>query len=100
MRAGLPLFPPVFIVGVSFGVVAEPVMGKVAPIVMSAIVHAGSAQFAALSVLSAGAAAPAAILAGILMNLRFLAMGFAVAPSLRGGAPPRGGVEGVVVEAP
>ena len=85
IRAGLPLFPPVLLVGISFGVVAEPVMGPVAPIVMSAIVHAGSSQFAALSALSAGAAAPAAILAGILMNLRFLAMGFAVAPSLRGG---------------
>ena len=69
----------------SFGVVAEPVMGKVAPIVMSTIVFAGSAQFAALSALSAGAAAATAILAGVLMNLRFLAMGFAVAPSLRGG---------------
>jgi predicted branched-subunit amino acid permease len=68
----------------SFGVVAQPVMGNVAPIVMSAIVFAGSAQFAALASLAAGAAAPAAILAGLLMNMRFLAMGFAVAPSLRG----------------
>jgi predicted branched-subunit amino acid permease len=84
MRAGLPLLPAVFLVGMSFGVVAQPVMGNVAPIVMSAIVHAGSAQFAALAALGAGAAAPAAILAGLLMNLRFLAMGFAVAPSLRG----------------
>jgi 4-azaleucine resistance transporter AzlC len=85
IRAGLPLLPAVFLVGMSFGVVAQPVMGSVAPIVMSAIVHAGAAQFAALAALAAGAAAPAAILAGLLMNLRFLAMGFAVAPSLRGG---------------
>src|SRR5687768_3430833 len=84
IRAGLPLLPAVFLVGMSFGVVAQPVMGSVAPIVMSAIVHAGSAQFAALAALGAGAAAPAAILAGLLMNLRFLAMGFAVAPSWRG----------------
>jgi 4-azaleucine resistance transporter AzlC len=85
MRAGLPLFPAVFLVGVSFGVVAQPVMGNVAPIVMSTIVHAGSAQFAAVAALGDGAAAAAAILAGLLMNLRFLAMGFAVAPSLSGG---------------
>jgi 4-azaleucine resistance transporter AzlC len=85
IRAGLPLLAPVFLVAISFGVVAEPVMGKVAPIVMSTIVFAGSAQFAALSALAAGAAAPTAIVAGILMNLRFLAMGFAIAPSLTGG---------------
>ena len=80
----------------SFGVVAQPVMGSVAPIVMSAIVFAGSAQFASLAALAAGAAAPAAILAGLLMNLRFLAMGFAVAPSLRGG-PLRRALKGQTV---
>jgi 4-azaleucine resistance transporter AzlC len=85
IRAGLPLSPAVFLVGMSFGVLAEPVMGKVAPIVMSIVVYAGSSQFAALAALAAGAAAPAAILSGVLMNLRFLAMGFAVGPSFTGG---------------
>jgi predicted branched-subunit amino acid permease len=67
----------------SFGVIAKPVMGIVAPIVMSAIVFAGAAQFAALSVLADGGSAAAAITAGLMLNLRFLPMGIAIAPSLR-----------------
>jgi predicted branched-subunit amino acid permease len=89
MRAGLPLVAPTFVLAVSFGVLAEPVMGKLAPVVMSIVVFAGAAQFAALSVLGAGGAAGAAVAAGLLLNLRFLPMGLAFAPSLRGGAPRR-----------
>jgi predicted branched-subunit amino acid permease len=59
-------------------------MGTAAPIVMSVIVFSGAAQFAVLSVLAAGGGAFAAIVAGLLLNLRFLPMGFAVAPALRG----------------
>jgi 4-azaleucine resistance transporter AzlC len=84
IRAGLPLVPPTLALGVSFGVLAEPVMGSLAPIVMSVIVFSGAAQFAALSVLAAGGGPFAAIVAGLLLNLRFLPMGFAVAPALRG----------------
>jgi predicted branched-subunit amino acid permease len=86
VRAGLPLLAPTFALGASFGVLAEPVMGSLPPIVMSVVVFAGGAQFAALSVLAAGGAAGSAIAAGLLMNARFLPMGFAVAPALRG--PP------------
>jgi 4-azaleucine resistance transporter AzlC len=82
-QAGLPLAAAGLLLGVSFGVVAKPVMGSVAPIVMSAIVFAGSAQFAAVSVLSDGGSAAAAIVAGILLNARFIPMGVAIAPSLR-----------------
>jgi predicted branched-subunit amino acid permease len=57
-------------------------MGPTATIVMSVIVFAGSAQFAALAVLSAGGGAVAAIVAGTLLNLRFIPMGIAVAASL------------------
>ncbi len=84
IRAGLPLVLPTLALGVSFGVLAKPVMGSVAPIVMSVIVFSGAAQFAALSVLAAGGGPLAAIVAGLLLNLRFLPMGFAVAPALRG----------------
>jgi branched chain amino acid efflux pump len=82
-RAGLPLGLAGLLLGVSFGIVAEPVMGHVAPIVMSAIVFAGAAQFAATAVLADGGGAAAAIVAGILLNLRFVPMGIAIAPSLR-----------------
>ena len=53
-QAGLPLVLPTFAGGISFGVLAQPVMGSVAPIVMSLIVFSGAAQFAALTVLTAG----------------------------------------------
>jgi predicted branched-subunit amino acid permease len=89
LRAALPLIVPTLALGVSFGVLAEPVMGPVAPIVMSIVVCSGGAQFAALSVLQAGGAAAASIGAGMLMNARWLPMSFAVAPSLIGGTPRR-----------
>jgi predicted branched-subunit amino acid permease len=99
IRAGLPLVVPTAALGVSFGVLAEPVMGKIAPIVMSIVVFAGAAQFAALSVLAAGSGAGAAILAGLLMNARFLPMGFAIAPSLRGRPLKRAAQGQTVVDA-
>jgi 4-azaleucine resistance transporter AzlC len=81
-RAGVPYALAGAVLAFSFGVLARPVMGPVAPIVMSVVVFAGSAQFAALAVLAAGGGAVAAILAGILLNLRFVPMGIAIAPSL------------------
>src|SRR5690606_4766195 len=85
-EAGIPIAVATGLIGISFGVLARPVMGTVAPIVMSALVFAGSAQFAALAVLAAGGGAWAAIAAGMLMNARFGPMGIALAPSLEGSA--------------
>jgi 4-azaleucine resistance transporter AzlC len=84
-RAGLPYGAASLLLGLSFGVLARPLMGPVAAIVMSTVVFAGSAQFAALAVLSAGGGAAAAIVAGMLLNLRFVPMGIAIAPSLKAG---------------
>jgi 4-azaleucine resistance transporter AzlC len=86
MRAGVPYAVASGLVGVSFGVLARPVMGPAAAIVMSVIVFAGSAQFAALAVLSAGGGALPAIVAGDLLNLRFVPMGIAIAPWLPHGS--------------
>lgn len=85
LRVGVPYAVAGLLLAVSFGVLAEPVMGPVAPIVMSALLFAGSAQFAATAVLAAGGGAAAAIAAGFLLNLRYGPMGVALAPSLRGG---------------
>jgi predicted branched-subunit amino acid permease len=85
VRAGAPLALASLVLGTTFGVLAEPVMGTVAPIVMSAIVFAGSAQFGSLAVLAAGGGAGAAIAAGVLLNMRYLPMGIAIAPSTEGG---------------
>ena len=84
MRRGVPFGLAVFAIGLSFGVLARPTMGAIAPIVMSVVVFSGSAQFGALAVLAAGGGAGAAIAAGILLNARYLAMGLALTPSLRG----------------
>jgi predicted branched-subunit amino acid permease len=89
VRAAAPLFVPTFLLAVSFGVLARPVLGTAEAITMSAIVWAGGAQFAALGVLQAGGAAGAAIVAGILVNGRFLPMGLAIGPSLTGSARKR-----------
>jgi 4-azaleucine resistance transporter AzlC len=85
VRVGIPLAAASILLGLSFGVLAEPLMGRVAPIVMSAVVFAGSAQFAATAVLADGGGAATAVVAGILLNARFLPMGIAIAPSVRGG---------------
>src|SRR3954453_16963869 len=99
VRAGLPLVLPVFAVAVSFGVLARPVLGALPAVVMSIVVFAGAAQFASLSVLAAGGTAGAAIVAGLLMNARFLPMGFAAAPSLRGGPFARAAQGQAIVDA-
>src|SRR2546430_16385219 len=91
IRAGLPFGAAAVLLGLSFGVVARPVMGAEGAIVMSAFVFAGAAQFGSTAVLAAGGGAAAAIVAGVLLNARFLAMGVAYAPSLSGGPARRGG---------
>jgi 4-azaleucine resistance transporter AzlC len=96
LRAGVALGAVAFLVGLSFGVLARPEMGTVAPIVMSAVVFAGASQFGALAVLTSGGGAVPAVLAGVLLNARFLPMGLALGPSLPGRALRRA-VEGQAV---
>jgi predicted branched-subunit amino acid permease len=96
LRAGVAFGLAGLVLGISFGVLARPLMGPVAPIVMSALVFAGAAQFGATAVLAAGGDATAAIIAGTLLNARFLPMGVALAPSLTGG-PVRRAAEGQAV---
>ena len=86
-RAALPIAIAAAAFGASFGILARDAgMGVVAPIVMSFTTFAGSAQFAVASVLESGGAVAAAIVAAVLLNLRYLAIGISVAPSLRGPA--------------
>jgi 4-azaleucine resistance transporter AzlC len=89
-----------FLLSLSFGVLARDAgFSVVAAIVMSAIVFAGSAQFAAVSIVSAGGGIGAAVGAAALMNSRFLAMGIALAPSLPGRAHKRAAQGQTVVDA-
>ena len=73
------------VIGMSFGILARDAgMGVVAPIVMSLTTFAGSAQMAAVTVMDDGGAVAAAAAAAILLNLRYVAIGISVAPSLHG----------------
>jgi branched chain amino acid efflux pump len=85
MRAVLPIAIAVLAFGASYGILARDAgMGTIAPIVMSLTTFAGSAQFAVASVLESGGAVAAAIVAAVMLNLRYLAVGMSVAPSLAG----------------
>jgi len=85
VRATLPLSIAVLGFGVSFGVLARAAgMGSVAPIVMSGTTFAGSAQFAATSVLSTGGSVATAVVAAVLLNARYAPIGVSVAPYLKG----------------
>ena len=96
-RAALPFALATFALGVSFGVLSRSLgWGVVAPIVFSVITFSGSAQFAVAAVLGGGGGALSAIVAAILLNARFLPMGVAVAPFLKGG-PLRRALEGQAV---
>ena len=80
VRAALPLAPGPILFGISFGVLAEAAgFGAAAAIAMSATTFAGSAQFAAVSVLEAGGTLAAAIAAAIFLNARYAAMSVTVA---------------------
>lgn len=96
---GAPFAIAAGLLGVSFGLLAEPVVGGVIAIAMSALVFAGSAQFGAVAVLGAGGGIWAALLAAALLNARYVTMGIALAPSLRGGALRRGAYGAAMIDA-
>jgi 4-azaleucine resistance transporter AzlC len=84
--AAAPIALAVFVFGASFGVLAVAAhLPAWSVVLMSILVFAGSAQFAALGVVAAGGSVLTAIFAGALLNLRFIATGIAVARSLPGG---------------
>jgi 4-azaleucine resistance transporter AzlC len=68
--------------GVAFGVLCAQA-GLSVPLALgfSTLVFTGSAQFAAVGVLGAGGGAPAAVLAGLLLNLRCVPFGLVMAPA-------------------
>lgn len=85
LRVGAGLGLAVFPVAISFGALATTLgWHPVATIICSTVVFSAGAQLALLTTLSAGSALPVALAAATLINLRFLAMGVAVAGSLTG----------------
>jgi predicted branched-subunit amino acid permease len=97
-KAGVPFAIAGVVLAATFGVLAEPVIGGLAAIVMSAIVFAGSAQFGALAVLAAGGGVLPAVAAGLLLNARYVPMGIALAPSLSGGRLRRAAIGQAMID--
>jgi 4-azaleucine resistance transporter AzlC len=98
--AALPFAVAVGLFGISFGVLAEVEagFGTGAAIVMSITTFGGSAQFAAASILAAGGQPFAAVVAAVLLNLRYLPIGITVASAIRGSLLRRLLIAQVVVD--
>ena len=89
-RRSVPIGIAVLAFGVSFGVLARTAgMGVWAPIVMSATTFAGSAQFAAVSILHTGGSVAAAVAAASLLNARYVPISISVARLFHGPLPGR-----------
>lgn len=80
VRTALPLALAVLFFGASFGLLAiEAGMGRLGALAMSATTFAGSAQFAAASILADGGGVLAAIVAALLLNARYVPLSVGVA---------------------
>jgi 4-azaleucine resistance transporter AzlC len=85
VRAAAPIGIAAFAFGASFGVLARSAgMGRLAPVVMSLTTFAGSAQFAAVSILAVGGGVATAVAAAVLLNLRYGPMGLSAASTMEG----------------
>ena len=86
VRLGVPFAAVGLLLSSSFGVLAvQAGFSPLQALVMSALVHAGAAQFAATSIVVAGGGVVSGVVAATVMNARFLQRGAALAPSLPGG---------------
>jgi len=85
MRAAAMLAPGPLLFGISFGLLAPTAgMDDPAAVVFSATTFAGSAQFAAVSVLGVGGSVVAAVVAAALLNIRYAPMSVAAASAFHG----------------
>lgn len=89
-RRAWPLAVAVGGFGLTYGVLArEAGFTSLATVLFSVLTFAGSAQFAAVSIVGDGGTAVAAIAAALLLNARYLPIGLSVAPYLPGRAGAR-----------
>lgn len=85
LLAAVPVAMVVAVFGASFGVLARTAgFSPLAAVLTSGTTFAGSAQFAAASVLSDGGGLLAAVAAALLLNARYGPIALSVAPSLSG----------------
>lgn len=85
IRAVVAIAATVGFFGASFGLLARSSgLGILAPLVMSATTFAGSAQFAATSILGTSGGAAAAVAAAVLLNTRYVPISISVASLFHG----------------
>lgn len=85
MKAAIPIWVAFVPSSLAWGIAAQAhglTIGEI--VLMSAWVYSGPAQFAVLVPLAEGNSTAAVLIAGLLMNLRFLPMSTALAPFFRG----------------
>jgi predicted branched-subunit amino acid permease len=85
MKAAIPIWIAFVPSSLAWGIAAQAhglTIGEI--VLMSAWVYSGPAQFAVLVPLAEGESAATVLIAGLLMNLRFLPMSTALAPFFRG----------------
>jgi 4-azaleucine resistance transporter AzlC len=98
-RRAWPLAVAVGGFGLTYGVLARQAgFSSAGTVVFSLLTFAGSAQFAAVSIVRDGGTALAAIVAALLLNARYLPIGLSVAPFLPGRAAARAAQGQVAVD--
>lgn len=98
LSKALPVGLAVGAYGISYGVLA--VAAGLSPLVTtlsSVLVLGGGSQFTFVGVLAAGGAPLTGALGGLLLNLRYLAFGLAIAPHLPGGSVARRAVDSYLI---
>ena len=90
LRAALPVGVSIFAYGLVFGVLAQQAdLSPFEAFLMSGLVFAGSSQFVALDLWTAPLPVASLVLTTLVVNLRHLLMGAALAPLLDGLTPRR-----------
>ena len=85
LRQAISISLSVIPFGLAFGVAAEAAdLSLLQAVGFSTLVFTGGSQFAAVSVLADGGTVAAAVIGGLLLNLRSLAFGIVMAPALHG----------------
>ena len=85
MKAAIPIWIAFVPSSIAWGIAAQAhglTLGEI--VLMSAWVYSAPAQFAVLAPLAEGKSAATVLIAGLLMNLRFVPMSMALAPFFRG----------------
>ena len=99
VRAGLPLAIAPLLFGASFGLLAiDAGLSGLGAVVMSATTFAGSAQFAAATILEDGGGVVAAIVAALLLNARYVPFSLAVASIFKGSRSRRAAESQLIVD--